>query len=188
MYMFDKHHGGKIKNEKFLRWRLELSCFSFDIVYRPSRDNIPADKLSRATCAMVTEDYLFKLHEALCHPGVTRLNHFVQTKNLPYSLDEIKKMTSPVCCECKPQFHRQKRFPLSKPLSHSRGSTLTLKALFRRITETNTSLWLSMSTSGFHLFSHVLMCPRTQSLSALHRCSHLLECQPMSIQTVEPHL
>lgn len=34
-YMFDKRHRGKIKNEKFLRWRLELSCFSFDIIYRP---------------------------------------------------------------------------------------------------------------------------------------------------------
>ena len=140
-YMFDKHHRGKIKNEKFLRWRLELSCFSFDIVYCPSRDNIPADTLSRATCATAAEDSLFKLHEALCHPGVTRLNHFVRTKNLPYSLDEIKKMTSrcPVCCECKPQFHRPEKVPLSKPLSHSRGSTSTLKVLFRRITETNTS-------------------------------------------------
>ena len=68
-YMFDKHHRGKIKNEKFLHWRLELSCVSFDIVYRPSRDNVPADTLSRATCAMATEDSLFKLHEVLCHPA-----------------------------------------------------------------------------------------------------------------------
>ena len=46
-YMFDKHYTGKIKNEKFLRQRLELSCFSFDIIYRPGRDNVPADTLSR---------------------------------------------------------------------------------------------------------------------------------------------
>ena len=59
-YVFDKQHGGKIKNEKFPRWRLELSCFSFDIVYRPGRDNVPADTLSRAMCAMATEDSLFK--------------------------------------------------------------------------------------------------------------------------------
>ena len=68
-YMFDKHHSGKIKNEKFLRWRLELSCFSFDIVYRPGRDNIPADTLSRATCTMASEDSLFKLHQALSLPS-----------------------------------------------------------------------------------------------------------------------
>ena len=103
-YMFDKRHKGKIK------------CFCFDIVYRPGRDNVPADTLSRATCAMAPAESLFKLHEALCHPGVTRLNHFVRTKNLPYSLDEIKKMTSrcPVCCECKPQFHRPERVSLIK--------------------------------------------------------------------------
>ena len=136
---------------------------------------------------MATEDSLFKLHEALCHPGVTRLNYFVRTKNLPYSLDEIKKMTSrcAVCCEYKPQFHRPEKVPLSKPLSHSRGSTSTSKAPFRRKTETNTSSWLLMSTPGSHLFSHVLMCPRTQSLSVLYRCSHLLECQHMSIQSAE---
>lgn len=81
-----------------------------------------------------------------------------------------------------------RRYPFSKPLSHSRGLTPTSKALFRRITEKNISLWLSMSIQGCHLFSHVLMCPQTQSLSALHCCSHLLKCQRMSIQTAELHL
>ena len=89
-YMFDQCHKGKIKNDKIMWWRLELSCFSFDIVYRPGKDNTPPDTLSRATCATATDESLYKLHESLCHPGVTRLNHFVRTKNLPYSLDEIK--------------------------------------------------------------------------------------------------
>ena len=73
-------------------------------------------KLSRATCAAATEESLYKLHESLCHPGVTRLNHFVRTKNLPYSLDGIKKITSqcPVCCECKPRYHHPKKVPLIK--------------------------------------------------------------------------
>ena len=61
-YMFDKRHKGKIKNEKFLLWRLELYCLSFDIVYRPGRDNVPADTLSKATWVMATEDSLLKLH------------------------------------------------------------------------------------------------------------------------------
>ena len=76
-YMFDKLHKGKIKNEKFLRWRLELSCFSFDIIYRPGRGNVPADTLSRAMCDMAPADSLFKLHEALCHQAVTRLKKLV---------------------------------------------------------------------------------------------------------------
>lgn len=115
-YMFDQRHKTKIKNDKIMRWRLELSCYSFDIIYRPGKDNIPPDTLSRATCASATEDSLYKLHESLCHPGVTRLYHFVRTKNLPYALDEIKKVTSRchVCCECKPQFHQPQKVPLIK--------------------------------------------------------------------------
>ena len=41
--MFDKKNKGKIKNDKIYRWRIELSGFSFDIVYRPGKDDIPAD-------------------------------------------------------------------------------------------------------------------------------------------------
>ena len=115
-YMYDQRHKGKIKNDKIMRWRLELFCFSFDIVYRPGKDNNPPDPLSRATCAAATDESLYKLHESLCHPGVTGLNHFVRTKNLPYSLDEIKQITSqcPVCCEYKPWYHHPEKVPLIK--------------------------------------------------------------------------
>lgn len=49
--MFDQHHKKKIKNDKTMRWRLELPCYSFNIVYRPGKENILLDTLSRATCA-----------------------------------------------------------------------------------------------------------------------------------------
>ena len=77
-YMFDQHRKGKIKNDKIMRWRVELSCYSFDIIYRPGKENIPPDTLSRATCAGTDpRQSLYKLHESLCHPGVTRLKHYV---------------------------------------------------------------------------------------------------------------
>ena len=46
------------------------------------------------------------MHNALCHPGVTRMNHFVRKKNLPYSISEIRQITSncEVCLELKPNF------------------------------------------------------------------------------------
>ncbi len=116
-YMFDQRHKGKIKNDKIMRWRLELSCYSFDIIYRPGKENIPPDTLSRATCSAATdEDSLYKLHVSLCHPGITRLHHFVRTKNLPYSLDDIKRVISrcSVCCECKPQYYKPEKVPLIK--------------------------------------------------------------------------
>ena len=157
-YMFDKHHRGKIKSEKFLRWRLELSCFSFDIVYCPGRDNIPADTLSRATCAMATEDPLFKLHEALCNPGITRLNHFVRTKNLPYSLDEIKKMTSwcHVCCECKPQFYRPDKVPLMKATQQFERINIDFKG---PLPMDNGNKYFLMVVDEYSRFPFVFPCP-----------------------------
>ena len=47
------------------------------------------------------------LHNSLCHSGVTCVFHFVQTKNLPFSVEEVRQMTKAcrVCAVHKPQFH-----------------------------------------------------------------------------------
>ena len=171
-YMSDKRHKGKIKNEKFLRWRLELSCFSFDIVYHPGRDNVPADTLSRATCAMAPVDSLFKVHEALCHPGITRLNHFVRTKNLPYSLDEIKKMTSqcPVCCECKPQFHCPERVPLIKATQPFERISIDFKG---PLPTNNRNKYFLMVVDEYSRFPFVFPCPDVLTNTVL-KCLKLL--------------
>ena len=115
-YMFDQRHKGKIKNDKIMRWRVELSCYSFDIVYRPGKVNIPPDTFSRSTCAALPMDSLYQLHQSLCHPGITRMYHFVRVRNLPYSIEEVKKMTNscPICCECKPRYHRPDKSHLIK--------------------------------------------------------------------------
>ena len=51
---------------------------------------------------------LAELHQALCHPGVTRMFHFVKSRNLPYSMEDVKRMirSCHICAECKPQFHK----------------------------------------------------------------------------------
>lgn len=107
---------------------------------------------------MVTEDSLFKLHEALCHPGVTRLNHFVRTKNLPYSLDEIKKMTSrcPVCCECKPQFHRPEKVPLVKATQPFERINIDLKC---PLPTNNGNKYFLMVVDEYFRFPFVFPCP-----------------------------
>ena len=99
-----------------MRWKIELACYSFDIVYRPGKENVLPDALSRATCASAPQDSLYKLHEALCHPGITRLNHFIRTKNLPYSMEEVKRVTSQcqTCAETKPRYHKPEEVPLIK--------------------------------------------------------------------------
>ena len=89
-----------------MRWRIELSTYNFDIFYRCGAEIIPADTFSRIRCMSLTVDKLYELHEALGHPGVTRMLHFVKSKNLPFSVDDIKSMIRAcrVCSELKPQY------------------------------------------------------------------------------------
>ncbi|XP_046860760.1 uncharacterized protein LOC124453988 [Xenia sp. Carnegie-2017] len=114
--MFNLKRHGKIKNDKIMRWRLELSMYDFDIVYRTGEENIPADTLSRVKVMSLTLDKLFELHKALCHPGVSRMSHFVKSRNLPFSIEEIKRMTESCrdCRECKPQYYRPAQSHLIK--------------------------------------------------------------------------
>ena len=51
-------------------------------------------------------DKLYELHQALGHPGVTRMLHFVKSKNLSFSLDDIKSIVRAckACSKLKPQY------------------------------------------------------------------------------------
>jgi hypothetical protein len=116
-FMFNVNTHGKIKNNKLLRWRIELSSYEFDIQYRPGKDNVTADCLTRTQCSAInTNQKLKELHEGLCHPGITRFYHFVRTRNLPYSMEDIKSVASQcrVCAQIKPNFFKPKNPPLIK--------------------------------------------------------------------------
>ena len=115
-YMFNSKRPGKIKNNKIQRWRMELGCYEYDIMYRPGRNNISADALSRAYCGAISKASLSDIHVSLCHPGITRLTHFVKIRNLPYSIEEIKKVCAecPVCARWKPRFYSPNTTPLIK--------------------------------------------------------------------------
>ena len=79
--MLDMRHTSKIKNDKILRWRLELAAFDFTIIYRPGKLNFAPDTLSRAISASVSFPSLkslTNLYESLCHPGIIRLAHYVK--------------------------------------------------------------------------------------------------------------
>ena len=107
--MFNTKQRGKIKNDKIMRWRIELSCYNFDIVYHPAAENIAPHTFYRSLCAAVPAGFnIAELHNSLYHPGITRMLHFVWTKNLPFSVEEVKQMTKAcrVCAEHKPQFHK----------------------------------------------------------------------------------
>lgn len=108
-FMFSSSHSSKIKNDKILRWRLELSEYLFDIKYRPGSENGPCDTLSRVCSAVRSNSVsLEEIHASLCHPGITRLYHFVKIKNLAFSLEDVKKVCSQciACSELKPKFFK----------------------------------------------------------------------------------
>ena len=84
-FMYGVSHSSKTKNEKIMRWRMQLNEFDFEVVFRAGNLNSVPDALSRAYCASLHENILHNIHASLCHPGITRLYHFVRAKNLPYS-------------------------------------------------------------------------------------------------------
>ena len=106
-FMFDSRKRTKVKNNKVLCWRLELASYSYSIEYRPGEDNEAPDALSCAFCAALNTPSLMDMHKNLGCPGVTRLTHFVRAKNLPYSVEDVKKVcrTCTSCAEIKPKFH-----------------------------------------------------------------------------------
>ena len=114
--MLDNRKRTKIKNNKIQCWRLELASFSYTIKYRPGRDNVVADSLTRAYCASMSTSNLMEIHSGLCHPGITRLLHFVRTKNLPFSAEDVRKVcsTCQICSELKPRFYRMEEQTLVK--------------------------------------------------------------------------
>ena len=67
---------------------MELASFNYDIIYKPGRDNSAADTLIRAFCNATNLNTFPGIHEALCHPGIVHLAHFV--RNLPCSVDDVK--------------------------------------------------------------------------------------------------
>ena len=71
-----------------------------------------------SSAASVSTASLQDVHESLCHPGITRLSHYVKVKNLAYSLDEIRKvcLQCPVCCEFKPRYFRPPESSLIRAL------------------------------------------------------------------------
>ena len=117
-FIFDEKRHGKTKNNKIERWRIDLSCFDFEIRFRPGVQNLPADCLSRAICSAsaLSEQTLYELHDGLAHPGIGRMYNFVRSRNLPYSMQDVKNMTGKcrICAELKPQFLRPVNPPLIK--------------------------------------------------------------------------
>ena len=114
--MYDYKSSSKIKNDKIMWWRVALSPYPYDIQFRPGKHNDGPDTFTRVKCASISSDSLHDIHTALCYPGITRLNHFIKSKNLPYSLDNIKHVWKEhkTCQEVKPRYYNPNKLKLVK--------------------------------------------------------------------------
>ena len=65
-FMFGNRKRTKVKNNKIQCWRLELASFSYDIKYRPGRENNAPDALTRTSCSAVPVCNRDMLHGDLC--------------------------------------------------------------------------------------------------------------------------
>ena len=55
-FIYSSPNYGKIKNEKMMRWRMQLSEYDFEIVYRAGELNHVPDALSRVFCASIHDN------------------------------------------------------------------------------------------------------------------------------------
>ena len=99
-----------------MRWRVALSPYSYDIHYRPGSCNNAPDTFTIVRYAMINSKSLYDIHAALCHPGVTRLSHFIKSRNLLYSTENVKQVCKEcrVCQEIKPKYYQPKKVHLIK--------------------------------------------------------------------------
>ncbi|XP_062909829.1 LOW QUALITY PROTEIN: uncharacterized protein LOC134349429 [Mobula hypostoma] len=165
-FMFNNQQRSKIKNDNILRWRIELSTYNYDIMYRPGKLNEPSDALSRGTCASAQIDRLYTLHVDLCHPGVTRLFHFVKARNLPYSLEEIRMMTRDcqVCAECKPHFYRLEKAPVIKATRPFERLSVDFKG---PLPSTDRNVYFLNVIDEYLRFPFAIPCPDTTTTSVI---------------------
>ena len=117
-FMLDPKRLGKIKNTKLQLWRAELGNFDYQIEHRPGKLNVVGDALSRVPSIASFYLDLAKIHQQLGHPGVSRLSHFVRSKNLPFSTEDIKKgcQACKTCAELKLKFFSKAPEQLIKAL------------------------------------------------------------------------
>ena len=156
-----------------------MSCpASFDIVRRPGKENVLSDAFSRSSCAVLS-DLLYQLHQSLCHPGITRMSYFIRVRNLPYSVEEIKRITNAcrICCECKPRYHRPAKSHLIKVTQPFEKLNIDFKG---PISSNNKNVYFLSFIDEYSRFLFVFRCPDMNKVvlsSAYHCCSHILGCQ-----------
>ena len=158
-FMLDGKRRNKIKNDKIYRWRVELSCYDFDIRYRPGEENVPADLFSRVLCSIAPNNkkIIIDLHDHLGGPGVTRLYHYLKTKNIPVSVDEVREALAScgTCTECKPQLVKPTEKKLVKATQPFERVSIDFKGPLPSVSQNK---YMLTATDEFSRFPFAIPC------------------------------
>ncbi|CAB0014970.1 unnamed protein product [Nesidiocoris tenuis] len=158
----------------------------------PGKQNSAADALSRVkthtVSAVHSDSDLMMLHIALCHPGVTRFAHWVRVKNLPYSIEDVRRVTSScdTCKELKPQFFKSDPGVLVKATTPFERLNIDFKGPLPRSSSTGSipaQLWKGVVHC--HKVSLKQMRPEGQLRC---RFPFAFPCRDLSSKTVIKHL
>ena len=109
---------------------------------------------------------LIQIHNGLCHPGVTRLLHFVRTKNLPFSTEDVKKICSDcrICAELKPRFFH----PLNGKLIKATHPMERLSIDFKRpLPSATRNKYLLTLVDEYSRFPFAIPCPDINSSTVI---------------------
>ena len=121
-----------------------------------------ADTLTRTSCATLTDNKLLALHKSLCHPGVTRMTHFVRSRNLPHSVEEIRAMTAncQTCSMIKPNFHKPSNLHLVKATQPFDRLSIDFKG---PLPSSSRNRYLLTIVDEFSRFTFAYPCPNMES-------------------------
>ena len=186
-FMFNSQRKSKIKNVKIARWRIELSQYKFDIKYRPGVENSAADTFSRIAVIGHPRQELHDLHEQLCHPGISRFYHFIRSRNLPFTQDQVKAVTHSCqsCLYLKPQFLRTQS-SLIKATAPFQRLSIDFKGPLPASKKGNRYLLTLIDEYSRFPFAYACRGLVVPSLTVLIIYSPSSGCQTWSIMIVEP--
>ena len=148
---------------------MELDELSFDIENWLGRNNVAADTFSWTYCISLScqTSVLVELHEKLYHSGVLRLKHFVQSTNLLFSTEDVKKTCAPcrICAELKPQFYQPAKSTLIKATGPIQRISIDFKG---PLPTTTCNQYLLVIADEYSRFPFLYVCADIQTSTVIN--------------------
>ena len=155
--------------------------FSYKVIHRPGSENVAPDALSRVCSIIGQPGDLRGLHESLGYPGVSRLWHFVRSKNLPYLIDEVRNvcLNCRTCSELKPRYQQSNTGQLIKATQTWERISVHFKGPLPRTVKGNK--YLLVVVDEFSRFPFAFPCKDTTTASTVNALSSFIQLNGFSI-------